>query len=428
MTKARDLANAATALSAVDATELAFVDGVTSAIQTQIDTKLATATAATTYVANSLADAKGDLLTATADNTPARLAVGSNGDTLVADSSTSTGLRYQAIQAAGRNVLVNADFRINQRNAGLVSSSGSFVVDRFQANFSGGTCSGEQKLFSPGAGITGLASVEHYLEYISSGQSATTDFLRCRGAFEDIYTFAGETVTFSFYAKAATGTPKIALAFSQNFGSGGSTGVTTKAGEVTLSTSWARYSVTFTMPSISGKTIGANAFNTVQVFLSAGSAVDSGILSTGVQNNTFSLAAFQLEQGSVATPFTTASGSFGGELALCQRYLQTISGSSYEALGFAYGTTGSQYFIKLPVTARVAPTAITVSNVSHFTVYNTGFSGGTPTALTLNTSSIDTISINATTTASSPTLAADSPVKLQITNASGSILFTGSEM
>jgi len=49
MTKARDLANASTALSAVSATELAFVDGVTSAIQTQMDAKLASATAASTY-------------------------------------------------------------------------------------------------------------------------------------------------------------------------------------------------------------------------------------------------------------------------------------------------------------------------------------------------------------------------------------------
>jgi len=39
MTKARDLANAATAFNAVTATEIGYVDGVTSAIQTQIDTK-----------------------------------------------------------------------------------------------------------------------------------------------------------------------------------------------------------------------------------------------------------------------------------------------------------------------------------------------------------------------------------------------------
>jgi hypothetical protein len=47
MTKARDLANGATALSAVSATELAFVDGVTSAIQTQIDAKAASSTVTT---------------------------------------------------------------------------------------------------------------------------------------------------------------------------------------------------------------------------------------------------------------------------------------------------------------------------------------------------------------------------------------------
>jgi hypothetical protein len=47
MTKARDLANASTALSAVSATELAFLDGVTSAVQTQIDAKAASSTAAT---------------------------------------------------------------------------------------------------------------------------------------------------------------------------------------------------------------------------------------------------------------------------------------------------------------------------------------------------------------------------------------------
>lgn len=45
-------------------------------------------------IAKSIVDAKGDILTATADNTPARLAVGTNGQTLVADSSTSTGLKW----------------------------------------------------------------------------------------------------------------------------------------------------------------------------------------------------------------------------------------------------------------------------------------------------------------------------------------------
>jgi uncharacterized protein YuzE len=46
-------------------------------------------------IANSLVDAKGDLVTASADNTPARLAVGTNGQILVAASGETTGLAWQ---------------------------------------------------------------------------------------------------------------------------------------------------------------------------------------------------------------------------------------------------------------------------------------------------------------------------------------------
>ena len=52
------------------------------------------------FISNSLVDAKGDVITATADNVPARLGVGTNGFVLTADSATSTGLKW-ALAAAG---------------------------------------------------------------------------------------------------------------------------------------------------------------------------------------------------------------------------------------------------------------------------------------------------------------------------------------
>jgi len=52
-------------------------------------------------IQNAIVDAKGDLIAASAADTPARLAVGTNGQVLTADSTAATGLKWSSPAASG---------------------------------------------------------------------------------------------------------------------------------------------------------------------------------------------------------------------------------------------------------------------------------------------------------------------------------------
>jgi hypothetical protein len=101
MSKARDLANAGTALTTVSATELGYLDGVTSAVQTQINSKIGSASA----INPTIVDAKGDIIAASAADTVARLAVGTNGQVLTAASGEATGLQWSTPAAGGMTLI-----------------------------------------------------------------------------------------------------------------------------------------------------------------------------------------------------------------------------------------------------------------------------------------------------------------------------------
>jgi hypothetical protein len=75
-------------------------------------------------IAKSLVDAKGDIVTATANNTPARVAVGTNGQVLKADSATATGLAWTTLPASGKILQV-----VQATSSGSVSNSTDTLAD-----------------------------------------------------------------------------------------------------------------------------------------------------------------------------------------------------------------------------------------------------------------------------------------------------------
>jgi len=75
-------------------------------------------------IQNSIVDAKGDLIAATANDTPARLAVGTNGQVLQADSTAATGLKWAtpAVSASGLNLITPTSIANSGGSASLTGA------------------------------------------------------------------------------------------------------------------------------------------------------------------------------------------------------------------------------------------------------------------------------------------------------------------
>lgn len=280
------------------------------------------------------------------------------GEVLTAADMNTVGAICSTSVTSFKNVIINGDFSINQRAFTSSTTSGNFGFDRWRMNCVGGTCTYTPQTFTLGNQISGQEPA-NFARLATTGQSAAGDLCLFYHQIESVRTFAGQQVTVSFWAKAGSGTPKIAVELLQSFGTGGSPSadVTTYLGQITLSTSWTRFSVTGTVPSISGKTLGTggNDFLGLVLWTSAGSTYNSRTGSLGIQNATIDFWGVQVEAGSVMTFFERRPRQV--ELALCQRYYCRVTGG-YLGVGMAYATNGNIVNVNLPVTMRVAPTAI----------------------------------------------------------------------
>lgn len=365
-------------------------------------------TSGTVTVTNSMATAittKGDLVPGTGSGTFTRLAVGNNGETLVADSSTSTGLRYQSNFAAGKNAIINGAFNVWQRGTSISLTNGVevYTADRFAAkcSFTAGTSTVTQQTFTPGtAPVAGYES--QYFARLTCGSTSTYGYFTQK--IEDVRTFAGNTITISLWAKASAAVT-LSVTPVQNFGSGGSSPVNGSTGTATLTTSWVRYSFTQTLASISGKTVGTNSF--VQIYAE---------FSNNMNAATIDIWGVQVEASNTATAFQTATGTLQGELAACQRYYyRTKATESYSDFGSGYNPTTvvGSFMVPFPVTMRTAPTALEQTGTA--TDYNILHSSGGAAARTV-CNGVPTFSV------STPTMArVQFPVASGLTSGQGAV-------
>jgi hypothetical protein len=312
-------------------------------------------------IQNSIVDAKGDLISATANDTPARLAVGANGETLVADSSTSTGLRYTGGTSTG-NPIINSAADIWQRGTSFALSSGviTYTADRWTGlrQATGMTVSRQS------AGLTGFNYAVRFQR--DSGNTATNGIL---GAYTlesvDSIPYAGKTVTVSFYIRAGANYSATSNAFVMyaNWGTGtdqrllaGFTGSTNFIyTSTTLTTSWQRVTAT--------GTIGSTATQ-------FGIGFDYTPTGTAGANDYYDITGLQVDVGSVALPYRRYSATIQGELSACQRYYYRAGGDQvYQYLGFGVGTsaTNVNLLYQFPVTMRVSPTSVDFANLGWYT-------------------------------------------------------------
>ena len=324
------------------------------------------------------------------------------GDVLTANNMNDLSGTLNTIQsveyAAGKNKIINGDFRQNQRAFTSTTTTQTYGFDRFFLLAVDGTVTYTPQTFTPGAAPVAGYEAINFAQIVTTGQTLTTAQAALVQKIEDVRTFAGQTATFSFYAKANTGTPNVIVLLSQNFGSGGSpsASVSTVGTVQAITTSWARYSFTIAVPSISGKTVGTTAnssFLNVQIVVSGGST--SSTPTVGIQSNTFQIWGVQAEASTIASDFQTATGTIQGELAACQRYYYRLSPTSagvpVAAGGGCLTTTIGQVNNPLPVTMRIAPatmenSAINWYNFGNNTEYNTGtytMTAATPNIVTV---------------------------------------------
>ena len=277
--------------------------------------------------------------------------------------------------AGFRNRIINGNFDLWQRGTSFTTSD--YGVDRWAHSRIGTTHTATRQAFTLGqTDVPGEPT--YYCRTVVSSVAGAGNYALLRQRIEDVRTFAGQQVTISFWAKADA-TKNISIELEQSFGNGGSPsseveGIGTT--KVSIGASWQKITITATIPSISGKTLGTSGGSWLALFIwfDAGSSFNARTDSLGQQSGTFDIAQVQIEPGPVATPFEQRP--IGTELALCQRYYETGTG---KMAGYSPASAANANAVYFKATKRAVPTlgygVGSAVNVAVYDIRNADVSG-----------------------------------------------------
>lgn len=206
-----------------------------------------------------------------------------------------------------RNMVINGGFDIWAR-ADSQTASGYGSADRFRFVSDDAGFLVSRETLNPGD----IPAPLHSFLRIAKPNSGSYAYFSQR--IESVRSVEGVPVTLSFWARSADSVAINDIGLYQDFGSGGSAKVfNTFAYAIALTPAWQRISLTLTLPSIAGKTIGSG--HHLELFFN--------LFAAGPDAGTIDIAGIQVECGPIATPFEARPIAL--ETALCARYFQKKS-------------------------------------------------------------------------------------------------------
>ena len=305
------------------------------------------------------------------------------------------------------NRIINGAFDFWQRGTSFTASV--FGSDRwYNAVASGGTVTQSRQAFALGDTL-GSNSPTYFLRQSVTGTTASSHYAITMQMIESVRSYAGQTITVLGWARRSSGSGNMAVELEQNFGTGGSpsAGVYVPGQTVTLTGSWAPFALTFSVPSISGKTLGSNNNDYLRLtfWTSAGSDYNARTNSLGLQTIGVDLWGIHIKQGTHTTSAVDLyrQPELGPELARCQRYYERFdiagAASYYLGMGMMWATNAGRLVVPYKMQKRAIP-SVFVSGTLRF---GDGTGIGVVTSFAVDGPSVDTALVYGTFSSGSGT-------------------------